>query len=108
MQWELIQTGHQWNKPGADVELQPQKWGFGLKISYLNSSLFYNYVECEIMAQKIRCQKFVYLVGSLNVADVRPSHYKNCLMYILYIIMSDEGTKLKHFYQTLVKTTWIM
>lgn len=62
MQWELIQTGHQWNKPGADVELQPQKWGFGLKISYLSSSLFYSDEEwenTEIMTQKIRCQ-FVY------------------------------------------------
>lgn len=45
MRWELIQTGHQWNKLGADVELQTQKWGFGLKISYLSSSLFYSDVE---------------------------------------------------------------
>ncbi len=62
MQWELIQTGHQWNKPGADVELQTQKWGFGLKISYLDSGLFYNDVECEskIMTQTIQCQRLVY------------------------------------------------
>ena len=63
MQRELIQTGHQWNRPGADVELQPQKWGFGLKISYLNSGLFYNDVECEsteIMTQKKGARSFVF------------------------------------------------
>ena len=80
MHWELIQTGHQWNKPGADVELEPQKWGFGLKISYLNSSGFYSDVECvstEIMRHKIRCQECVYFytvqyrLQSANVAVVR-------------------------------------
>lgn len=63
MQWELIQAGLQWNKPEADVELQSQKWGFGLKIVYLYSSLVYSDVECEsteIMTQQIRCQHFVY------------------------------------------------
>lgn len=45
MRWELIQTGHQWNKLGVDVELRTQKWGFGLKISYLSSSLLYSDVE---------------------------------------------------------------
>lgn len=60
MQWELIQTGHQWSKPGADVELQPQKWGFGLKISYLSSSPLFKEecVSTEMMT--IRCKICMY------------------------------------------------